>query len=257
MSTNKKNINKVHKKNSSKVHKKNSSKVNKKKIINLSLLKDSQNSFLVSPECKKLNKIMHISGDSGSGKSTLGRALKDIYKDKIQVIDVDILLDDYVAETFGYNNVKTIDDNIDKSHIEKYVYNIIKKISIPIVFVGLNLYTFFTEQKRYHSYFNLYSSANFCIDIDTKTLLKQRCNRFLDSVKYNYVDKKISTYDLVNNNVNFLKYFKQNLDRACEYTSMIKTNKLRVSDYKKQKYIFIPPDKILEEVMTILDSWVQ
>jgi pantothenate kinase-related protein Tda10 len=42
------------------------------------------------------NIIIHVAGSSGAGKTTLGLKLKNIYKDKIILKDLDDLRDDFI-----------------------------------------------------------------------------------------------------------------------------------------------------------------
>ena len=46
--------------------------------------------------------IIHISGASGSGKTTLGNKIKEQFKSKIIVKDLDILRDEFIKEFYGY-----------------------------------------------------------------------------------------------------------------------------------------------------------
>jgi len=48
--------------------------------------------------------IIHISGASGSGKTTLGNKLKEHFKSKIVVKDLDELLDEHFVGYFGKNH---------------------------------------------------------------------------------------------------------------------------------------------------------
>ena len=50
------------------------------------------------------NLIIHISGASGFGKTTLGNKLKENFKSKIVVKDLDILRDEFIKEFYGNKN---------------------------------------------------------------------------------------------------------------------------------------------------------
>jgi uridine kinase len=50
------------------------------------------------------NLIIHISGASGSGKTTLGNRLKQQFKTKIVVKDLDELRDTFIKEFYGNKN---------------------------------------------------------------------------------------------------------------------------------------------------------
>jgi len=82
--------------------------------------------------------IIHISGPSGSGKTTLGNKLKEKFKNKIVVKDLDDLLFEFVMikEKSKYP-VSTILKNW-KEDYQKYIDKYIKNQNKPIIFVGLN-----------------------------------------------------------------------------------------------------------------------
>ena len=48
--------------------------------------------------------IIHISGPSGSGKTTLGNKLKNEFKNKIVVKDLDDLRDEFIKSYYGKKN---------------------------------------------------------------------------------------------------------------------------------------------------------
>ena len=82
-----------------------------------------------------MNKIIHISGVSGAGKTTLGNKLKEQFKNKIVVKDIDDLRTEFIKKY--YDNKKF--DIIDKEEYQIYINNFIKKHSSkPLIFVGLN-----------------------------------------------------------------------------------------------------------------------
>ena len=55
--------------------------------------------------------IIHISGASGSGKTTLGNKIKEQFKSKIIVKDLDILRDEFIKEFYGNKKWTYIDEN--------------------------------------------------------------------------------------------------------------------------------------------------
>ena len=54
------------------------------------------------------NLIIHISGASGSGKTTLGNKLKEHFKSKIIVKDLDELLDEHFIDYFGKKSLNNV-----------------------------------------------------------------------------------------------------------------------------------------------------
>ena len=65
--------------------------------------------------------IIHISGASGSGKTTLGNKLKEQFKSKIIVKDLDILRDEFIKEFYGNKKWTYIDENEYQSYIDSYI----------------------------------------------------------------------------------------------------------------------------------------
>ena len=55
--------------------------------------------------------IIHISGASGSGKTTLSDKLKEQFKSKIVVKDLDNLRDAFIKEFYGNKKWTYIDEN--------------------------------------------------------------------------------------------------------------------------------------------------
>jgi hypothetical protein len=55
------------------------------------------------------NLIIHISGASGSGKTTLGNKLKENFKSKIVVKDLDELIDEFIQNYYGNKSFTYID----------------------------------------------------------------------------------------------------------------------------------------------------
>ena len=64
--------------------------------------------------------IIHISGASGSGKTTLGNKLKEQFKSKIIVKDMDILRDEFIKEFYGNKKWTYIDSYINKQKKTNY-----------------------------------------------------------------------------------------------------------------------------------------
>ena len=65
--------------------------------------------------------IIHISGASGSGKTTLGNKIKEQFKSKIIVKDLDILRDEFIKEFYGNKKWTYIDENEYQLYIDSYI----------------------------------------------------------------------------------------------------------------------------------------
>lgn len=61
--------------------------------------------------------IIHISGASGSGKTTLGNKLKEHFKSKIVVKDLDNLRDEHINKTYDTSNKIISLDETQYSHL--------------------------------------------------------------------------------------------------------------------------------------------
>ena len=115
--------------------------------------------------------IVHISGASGSGKTTLGNKLKEHFKSKIVVKDLDILREEHIKKTYDTSKGWSVDE----VKYQKCIDDFIKKQKKPIIFVGLNDNPLGSK----NIYYDIYSKYNYYIAIDDKELIKQKCIRFL------------------------------------------------------------------------------
>ena len=197
---------------------------------------------------KALNRvIIHVSGPSGSGKTTLGNKLKEIFENKIEVKDLDELLDDHLKDYFGEQSFTYNDINEDA--YQEYIDNWIDKHKKPIVFVGLNdnFVDFYPTRKNI--YYNVHPQYKYYIDIDDSIIVKQKCMRFFDNLKQ---DMNLMN-DLVSNNQNFIKQISKAIHTECNSKFILKwVNKWR-KDYQKQGYTFLDRDEILKEVTEVLN----
>jgi len=190
--------------------------------------------------------IIHISGASGSGKTFLGRQLKDKFKNKIIVKDLDDLRDEFIVNFYGSQKWTYIDEDEYQKYIDKFVENQIK--NKPIVFVGLNDNQIYGQNKNL--YFNLISKYNYYIDIDDKVIVKQKCLRFLNNIQ----NDEYAMNDLVNNNEYFIKMMTKSIKRECGEKETIKMNNKWKKDYIKQGYNLMSRENIYKEVCKILSK---
>jgi adenylate kinase family enzyme len=191
------------------------------------------------------NLIIHISGASGSGKTTLGNKLKENFKSKIVVKDLDILRDEHIKKT--YNTSKKW--SIDEVKYKKFIDDFINKQKKPIIFVGLNDNILGTK----NIYYNVHSQYNFYIDIDDKIILKQKCIRFITDDLPSHLDNQVIN-DIMNNNEFFIKQITNLIKRECSMKEMVKLNKKWKKDYKKQGYTFMSRENIYKSVVKILNN---
>ena len=191
------------------------------------------------------NLIIHISGASGSGKTTLGNKLKEHFKSKIVVKDLDILRDEHINKTYDTSKGWSVDE----VKYQKFIDDFINKQKKPIIFVGLNDNILGTK----NIYYNVHSQYNFYIDIDDKIILKQKCIRFITDVLPSHFDNQVIN-DIMNNNEFFIKQITNLIKGECSMKEMVKLNKKWKKDYKKQGYTFMSRENIYKSVVKILSN---
>ena len=189
--------------------------------------------------------IIHISGASGSGKTTLGNKLKEQFKSKIVVKDLDELRDEHIKKTYDTSKGWSVDEVKYQKFIDEYI----NKQKKPIIFVGLNDNILGTK----NIYYNVHSQYNFYIDIDDKIVLKQKCIRFLTDDLPSHLDNQVIN-DIMNNNEFFIKQITKLIKSECSMKEMIKKNKKWKIDYEKQDYKFMSRENIYKSVVKILNN---
>jgi len=190
------------------------------------------------------NLIIHISGASGSGKTTLGNKLKEHFKSKIIVKDLDILRDEFIKEFYGNKKWTYIDEN----KYQLYINDYINKQKKPIIFVGLNDNTIYGKNKNL--YYNVHSHHNYYIEIDDMIIVKQKCIRLLNDIQTD----KMAMEDLVKDNERFIKKFTEAIKMECNSKQTIKQNNKWKKDYDKQGYKFMSRENIYKSVVKILNN---
>ena len=166
------------------------------------------------------NLIIHISGASGSGKTTLGNKLKEHFKSKIIVKDLDDLRAEFIKLKYGNKfNWENFDSNMYQSFLDKYILSQKK----PLVLVGLN-HMFWHNKKLYY---NVHSQYNYYIEIDDMLIVKQKCIRFLtDELKDMVTKNKAIIRDITEDNKKFVRLIKENIERECGTKETLKINKM-------------------------------
>jgi len=191
--------------------------------------------------------IIHISGASGSGKTTLGNKLKELFKSKIIVKDLDDLRGEFEKKYKVVNYLKDFDSNMYQSFLDTYIFSQKK----PLVLVGLN-HMFWHNKKLYY---NVYSQYNYYIDIDDMLIVKQKCIRFLTDELSDMVTKnKTIIRDITEDNEKFVRLIKENIERECGTKETLKINKMWEKDYHKQGYKFMSRENIYKSVVKILNN---
>jgi uridine kinase len=194
------------------------------------------------------NLIIHISGASGSGKTTLGNKLKELFKNKIVVKDLDNLRAEFIKIQYGNKfNWEKFDSNLYQSFLDKYILSQKK----PLVLVGLN-HMFWHNKKLYY---NVHSQYNYYIEIDDMLIVKQKCIRFLTDELPDMVTKnKTIIRDITKDNEKFVRLIKENIERECGTKETLKINKMWEKDYDKQGYKFMSRENIYKSVVKILNN---
>jgi hypothetical protein len=188
--------------------------------------------------------IIHISGPAGSGTKTLGTKLKNKYGNKIDVFNTFGMFDEFVKSYYNKPEDKDLVYMDKKAQIacQKYVDDIILNTTKPLILVGLP----FVNYKN-QFYYNLHASKKFYIDIDKDLVLTQKCFRLLRELEGGY-----STYDLLNDNKNYIDYAVKNITHECDYNSNEKWIKKWYNDHKSRGYTMLPRDAIYSEVCKLL-----
>jgi adenylate kinase family enzyme len=195
----------------------------------------------------KNNIIIHICGPSGSGKSTLGNKLKDKFKNKIVVKDIDVLRYEFIKNFYGNKKWSVFD----KDAYQKYIDDYIHKIKKPLIFVGLNNMPWWHK----NHYYNLYADYNFYIKLDNETIIKQKCTRLFKNLA-NIENEKEEMNDLINNNKKFIELITNAIKNECDLKKIIKMNNKWNKDYKNQDYTFMSRLDIYKQVCKLLSSSV-
>jgi hypothetical protein len=189
--------------------------------------------------------IIHISGPSGSGKTTLGNKLKDKFKNKIIVKDLDNLRSEFIDK--NYDTSKNW--SFDEIKYQKYIEYFIKNSKKPLVFVGLNNMPWWNK----NLYYDMHSQYNYYIKIDDAIVIKQKCMRFLTEDIPSHLDKN-TINDMINNNDLFIKQVIKLIKHECNAKEIVKQNNKWNKDYKTQKYKFMSRENIYNEVSKILNK---
>ena len=88
-----------------------------------------------------------------------------------------------------------------------------------------------------------------------KTLIGQKCHRFLDSVRSTYMTS-LQTHSLINSNDIFINNIANELLNSCYLERIVDMNKIWINYYKKNKYKFMSADDTYDSVKVIIDKFL-
>jgi adenylate kinase family enzyme len=185
--------------------------------------------------------IIHICGASGSGKTTLGHKLCEYYKRKAIVIDLDIMLFEYVKKLEESKlSVEVIEDTwikLYQSHLDEEINKIKNKLTI---FVGLNtsIGSINFRGKKFDPpkhFYDLHADKTYYIDLPEEQILRQKFFRSVTKLaerkeRYFTADQKDLFY-MVD-----IQRWKKEIHAWAKV-------------YKRMNYTFLTPDEIFNQIL--------
>jgi adenylate kinase family enzyme len=211
--------------------------------------------------------IIHICGASGSGKTYLGNILKQKFKSKIVMCDLDDLRNNFISGCLKANMsyVKFV-RNYAKNYqlvLDKFIE---KNKNKPIIFVGINTYingeTYGYRGKDYKPKLFLDTRADykFYIKVSTNIIIKQRWNREYNDFMNRFYDymirEKNNIYDQIIHDEKKAK--KDVIDYVTDIMNFERTKKhIKKCNnfYKKNKYEFMTSYDIYKKSANIIKSF--
>lgn len=181
--------------------------------------------------------IIHISGPSGAGKTTIGNKLKDKFGAKIVVKDIDDLRTEFIKEFYGEKKWNVINKNA----YQKYINSYISSIKKPLIFVGLNNMPWWHKDL----YYNMHAEHCYYIDLDDKTIIKQKCVRLLNDIQ----NDDNAMRDIKENNKIFIRNFTEAINVECNLDMLEKMSAKWKKDYK-----IMSREDIYKEVVKLLKT---
>ncbi len=185
--------------------------------------------------------IIHICGPSGSGKTTLGNKIKSKFGNKIVVKDFDDLRREFIKFKFGNKKIVWNSDAY-----QQYIDEFVSKQKKTLVWTGLNHMPWWNK----NLYYDTHADHKFYIDLDSDTIFKQKCSRYIDDV---FVDnqKELLNY-FIKNEKTTVNNIKNELENECGYKETVKMNQIWNKSYKKQGYKSMQREKIYGAVCKLL-----
>jgi adenylate kinase family enzyme len=184
--------------------------------------------------------IIHICGPSGAGKTTLGNKLKSKFGNKIVVKDFDDLRREFINLKFG--NKKIVWDSV---AYQKYINDFVNKQKKTLIWTGLNHMPWWNKKL----YYNTHANHKFYIKLDSETIFKQKCSRYINDV---FVDNQNKLIDNFINNKQTIDNIKNELLNECGYKETTQMNQIWNKAYKKQGYKSLSRSHIYDAVCELI-----
>ena len=199
--------------------------------------------------------IIHIAGPSGSGKTTLGKRLKEHYKDKVIIKDLDDLLwkefipwqekTDITATDFFTNF---------ESNYQEYIDTFIKQNKgKTIIFVGINTFIMGEMQqfkgidKKFpKAFFDLRADHKYYIDIPVEQVMKQKFYRMMDDFCNS---KDIIFTDLLENENETRKNITDDIMRQTHMKEVRMQTEKWNKFYRDKGYEYLSNDEIFNRII--------
>lgn len=172
----------------------------------------------------------------------MGKKLKEAFKGKIVVKDLDELRDEFIARHYQGRSWKYIDSTRYQQYIDDYVARQKK----PIVFVGLNDNTVYGRDKKL--YYDVHATHTYYLDVEERDLLRQKCTRLLRDIQ----EDEGAMSDLMHNNAVFIKKFTDAIRSECDAKKNKEMNERWKRDYDKQGYRIMNRERVCASVSRVL-----
>ena len=184
--------------------------------------------------------IIHISGAPGSGKTTIGLKLKEIYKTKVIIKDLDDLFGEFMKLNTGKFSSKKY---------QKFIDDFInKKNKKPIIFVGLNsehltkkIYKLNPDHKFY---------INLPVDINLKRHFLREINEWLNWMQNR--NKNILLDQLLNNENKVIDNLTNSLTRTLKISEQKNFIMSFDAHYRKENYLFLTSTQIYNKIISLI-----
>lgn len=194
--------------------------------------------------------VIHISGPSGSGKTTMGNKLKKMFKNKINVLDLDDVFYDFQKQ----NNLKWGAKFAKKRYqtfINETIESKLKRKKILIV-VGLN-----QDMDHHSGYYKIPADYKFYIKIPVDVVVRRKFDRAIDSC-FGDAFKTIKNdlfQDLLRDEKGTIENMLQNFQMNFLLSKIKKDTEKWNRDYKEMDYQFVEPTKLLKKVTNLIKEF--
>jgi len=184
--------------------------------------------------------IIHISGSPGSGKTTIGKKLKQHFKSKVVVKDLDDLFSEYMeSNTTKFNPKK----------YQKYIDNFIEtNHKKPIILVGLN------QEHLTKTLYDVYADHKFFINLPTEINLRRHFDREFDNW-LDWMENRDHTIlfnQLLDDEKEVINGLTNSLKRALAISKQEKFITSFYKIYEKEEYEFMTDKQIFNKVLKLI-----